>query len=79
MFGISRSEVETLRAKYPEGTRIKLLSMDDPWAPIYPGEKGTVQHVDDAGQIHMSWDNGRTLALIPGEDSFVVIKEEAAQ
>ena len=30
-----------------------------------PGEA-----VDDIGQLHMKWDNGRTLALVPGEDSF---------
>ena len=28
------------------------------------------------GQIHMKWDNGRTLALVPGEDSFSVIHQE---
>ena len=26
--------------------------------------------MDDAGQIHMAWDNGRTLAVIPGVDTF---------
>lgn len=30
----------------------------------------TVEHVDDAAQIHMRWDNGRTLAIIPEEDDF---------
>ena len=26
--------------------------------------------LEDIGQLHMKWDNGRTLALVPGEDSF---------
>ena len=26
--------------------------------------------------IHMNWDNGRTLAVVPGEDSFRKLKEE---
>lgn len=26
--------------------------------------------MDDASQIGMKWDDGRTLSLIPGEDSF---------
>lgn len=34
------------------------------------GLKGKVDFVDDAGQIHVSWENGRSLALIPGADSF---------
>ena len=47
--------------------------MNDPYAPITPGTEGVVDVVDDDGQLHMKWDNGRTLALIPGEDSFTVL------
>lgn len=47
--------------------------MDDPYAPILPGTEGEVDFVDDAGQLHMKWDNGRLLALIPVEDSFTVL------
>ena len=43
--------------------------MDDKWA-VPPGTRGTVDHVDDAGQIHPKWDNGRTLAIVPEVDSF---------
>ena len=49
--------------------------MEDPWSPISPGTRGTVQLVDDQAQIHMSWDNGRSLALVPGEDSFRKLTE----
>ena len=59
-----------IRDQYSPGTRIRLTQMDDPYAPIPSGTEGTVDFVDDAGQIHMKWDNGRSLALIPGEDSF---------
>ena len=59
-----------IRDQYSPGTRIRLIQMDDPYAPIPSGTEGTVDFVDDAGQIHMKWDSGRSLALIPGEDSF---------
>ena len=70
---MDRKFVELIKAHYPPGTRIRLNSMDDPYAPITPGTEGEVDFVDDAGQLHMKWDNGRSLALIPGEDSFTVI------
>ena len=46
--------------------------MDDPQA-VPPGTKGTVKFVDDIGSIHCHWDNGRSLVVIPGEDSFHMI------
>ena len=59
----------TTRLNYPPGTRLELISMDDPQA-IPPGSRGTVDHVDDMGTIHMRWDSGRSLGLVPGEDNF---------
>ena len=67
--------VNLYKEKYPKGTRIELISMNDPFAPVASGTKGTVICVDDMGTIHMRWDNGRSLGLIPGEDAFKVIKE----
>ena len=69
----NRDEVAYIKAHYPPGTRIRLNSMDDPWHPIPSGMEGEVDFVDDEGQIFMKWDNGRTLPLTPGEDSFTVI------
>ena len=63
------------KEKYPQGTRIKLLHMNDPFSPVEDGMRGTVVCVDDAGQLHMKWDNGRTLALNTEEDSFRVLTE----
>lgn len=67
---ITRDEVNRIKSNYTHGTRIKLIQMDDPYSPISEGEEGTVDFVDDAGQIHMKWDCGRTLALIPDVDYF---------
>ena len=67
--------VAYIKKQYPAGTRIKLINMDDPWHPVEPGTEGTVEFVDDIGQIHMKWDNGRTLALVPGQDEFEIINK----
>lgn len=69
-------KIKMLRQRYPEGTRICLDRMENDPAPIPSGTKGTVIAVDDVGQLLMKWDNGRSLSLIPGEDSFHVIQQE---
>jgi len=46
---ISQKQVEKIKEKYPAGTRIELIHMDDPYGPIESGTKGTVESVDDAG------------------------------
>ena len=71
-----RRTADRMKQEYPPGTRLLLLNMEDPWAPVPPGTRGTVAYVDDIGQIGMHWDNGRTLSLVPGEDSFRKLTEE---
>ena len=65
----NKDYIEHLHRKYPPGTRLQLSCMEDEF-PVPPGSMGTVDFIDDAGQIHMNWDCGRSLALIPGVDSF---------
>ena len=81
MFGFpSKEVVENLRKEYPEGTRLSLISMEDPYSKLLPGDRGTVKHVDDGGTIHMRWDKGSSLGLVYGEDSFrKLTPEELAQ
>ena len=66
----NRRMAESYRQSYPPGTRLELIGMDDPFAPIPAGMRGTVNYVDDQSQIHVKWDNGSGLALIPDTDSF---------
>lgn len=62
-------QIENIKRNYPPGTRIELNDMEGETG-MPRGLKGTVQMVDDAGQILMEWDNGRTLSLVPQVDSF---------
>ena len=76
----SRSQVDFTRSCYPPGTRIVLSRMNDPFSPVELGTRDTVRYVDDAGQVGVTWDNGRSLSLIPGVDSFrKLTQQEIAQ
>lgn len=70
MYGmISKPELERLRQKYPPGTRVELVSMNDPYnTKLKPGDLGTVMNVDDIGTIHISWDCNSSLGIVYGED-----------
>lgn len=74
MYGISRSKVESLRKQYPNGTRVRLIEMNDPYTRMVPGMQGTVFGVDDMGQIMVRWDNGSMLSVIPGVDRIAKVK-----
>ena len=65
---------EHARRSYPPGTRIRLLEMSEDPNPVPVDSCGTVLAVDDAGQLLMRWDNGRSLSLIPGVDNFEVLE-----
>jgi len=58
-----------------DGKRILLVHMDDPYG-VPEKAIGTVDFVDDAGQIHVTWDSGSSLALIPAVDEFLFIEDE---
>lgn len=68
------SILESLRKKYPKGTRLELVKMDDVQAPPI-GTKGTVIGVDDIGSIMVSWDSGSSLNVVYGEDVVKVLKD----
>ena len=65
---ISDTMLQKLKRDYPEGTRVKLIRMDDPYLRLEPSEEGNVIGVDDIGTIHVKWDNGSTLGVVFDED-----------
>jgi hypothetical protein len=55
------------------GKRIKMLeTMDDP-TPVCKGEMGTIRYIDDIGNIHVNWDNGGTLSVLPEVDKYEIL------
>lgn len=78
---ISNAERIVLRNMYPPGCRVELEDMEAvPYVKLSPGDLGTVQFVDDAGQIHVSWDCGHSLAMVFGVDHCrCIMREERLQ
>lgn len=62
-----RARAERVRKQFPEGARVKLVSMDDPQAPP-TGTLGTVQGVDAIGSIMVLWDTGSTLNVTDADE-----------
>ena len=64
---IGKEALQALRERFPKGTRVELVQMDDPQAPPI-GTKGTVIGIDDIGSIMVAWDNGSGLNVAYGVD-----------
>lgn len=65
-------QAKGIKARYPKGTKVRLGHMDGE-KEMPPGIQGTVSFVDDIGQIHVNWENGRSLPLNTEVDSFQVV------
>lgn len=61
---------ELLR-KYPVGTKVKLMFMDDQYAPPI-GSIGIVKGIDDLGSILVQWENHGRLSILP-DDIIILI------
>lgn len=53
-----------------KGTRVRLIRCNDQYTKLRPGEKGTVSCIDALGTVHVHWDSGSRLGLIPNDDEF---------
>jgi len=65
----SKEIVEGLCKQYPQGTRVKLVNMNDLYSTLNAGDLGTVKFVNDIGTLFCKWDNGSSLGVVYGEDS----------
>lgn len=73
---ISKEMINQLKEKYPIGTRVKLIEMEDDQAPPI-GTLGTVYGIDDIGSILVKWDNGSTLNVIFRVDKVEKVSEKS--
>jgi hypothetical protein len=58
--------------EFSTGDRVELVFTDDPHTRLRPGDRGTVTGITripsdpPEAQVHVAWDSGSTLSLLPG-------------
>jgi hypothetical protein len=62
-----------MRRNELEGKRVRLIRHMDRYSNLPSGTEGTVTIVDSMGTVHVAWDTGSRLGLIPGEDQWEVL------
>ena len=55
------------------GTTLELVEMQGE-KQMPKGLRGVVTHIDDAAQVHVRWQNGSSLAIIPEVDKFMIVQ-----
>lgn len=56
------------------GDRVKLQRLADEQDLVPVGTEGRVDLIDDSGTVHVRWDNGINLGLIPTRDRWETIR-----
>lgn len=66
---IDTKKVQSIKAKYKKGDKVKLVNMESEAGLIPRDMKGEVIEVDDLGSVHVKWENGMEVAVlnIPGD------------
>jgi len=67
-----KTEFRRLDKEY-KGKRLRLIQMNNEPNPVLPGTEGTIYYVDDAGTIHLKWDDGSELGVIIGLDEYQIL------
>ena len=60
--------LKALKEYYKPGTRVELVSMEDPYTSLRPGDMGSVTNIDSTGTVFISWDRGSSLGAVFGVD-----------
>ena len=61
-----------------KGLRIRMVNMEDE-SPVDEGLEGIINNIDDLGTIHVNWDDGRMLGVIPGIDKYELLPPSEEQ
>ena len=75
----NKNSIQSLKERYPEGTRIELISKNDPLAPVPSGTKGTVQRQQQAEKPavgRVSFASGEEITYANPEEYLKAIREE---
>jgi hypothetical protein len=57
------------------GMRIRIIQMEDDHG-VDEGMEGTILTIDDLGTLHVRWDDGSQLGVIPGIDKYELLEDE---
>lgn len=58
------------------GDRVRLVNLADHEEShlVKRGDEGFVDFIDDIGTVHVRWDSGNSLGLIPGRDLWETVR-----
>lgn len=72
---MSELDIENIKKMYPEGTKLKILRINDESLNVPEGTIATVNYVDSIGTIHCTWGNENTVSLLPDADTLTIVDE----